>query len=241
MNNQFKNNTNIQKSKVIIIADNQGLQLRKNLQNLLGSSYHVTSFVKPNALGNVVEALKSDILSLSMSDYVILLGGVHDRNPHDFKFKFNLWLSTVSNTNVIVCEIPSNKYLNVRKLNYHLQFICSKYNNSIYLDLNYSRNIPRYRYFSINLARTLLKEILRLYYKRKMENYQNLLNQNNQICKTFVSVGTQTLMTCNDKNTDVINDNEQKVDIQPSNINDAPITDLSDSEIKNNNNNLFRV
>lgn len=233
-------NTSQKKHQVIIIADNQGIGLRNVLQDLLGSRYSVTSFVKPNAmLANVAESMKNDILKLDKNDFVIFLGGVNDKNPYEFSFRFNVWLSSITNTNVIVGEIPYNKYLNVKKLNNQLKFLCSKYTNAIYVDLNYSVTVPRYGNFVRNMARLFLKEILHLCYKSRMENYQMYLMQKNQTC--FNTIGTQTepdlCNICNCLNTDTKKLNNINTDVLTSECNNNLVNLSCDNR---NTNNLFR-
>lgn len=235
-----------EKLQVIIIADEQALGLGKKLQYLLGSKYLVKSFIKPNAcLKNIIESMKSDILSLTKNDCVILLGGINDRNPYEFSFTFNLWLSSVKNTNVIVSEIPYNVYLNVKKLNYELGFLCDKYSNAEYIDLDYSRVLPHRGFFRTNLARSLLKEILRIYYKNSMDNYQASLPNYNCKTKSYNTVATQTKFTSEQCLDDKVNDFcFQKPSTSKCNCNNI---DLISSNIKHSedvvkdSDNFFRV
>lgn len=219
------------KHRVIIIADNQGRNVRPHLQNLLGPNYLVTSFIKPNAvLGEVISSMKVEIQELTMNDYVILLAGSNDKNPYDLSSKLDMWLSSVTNTNVIVGEIPRNYYLHETKLNYNLKYYCTKYVNAVYIDMNYSRAIPHYKIFALEQARSLLREILRISYQRNIQNYLLSANVNiNRKEKCYNSVSTQTDMAVVDCNIC------SKCDIR-INQNDC---DKSE-EIPNINNNLFR-
>ncbi|CAG9789762.1 unnamed protein product [Diatraea saccharalis] len=89
--------------RIIIIADQQGKGLYYKLQGLLGSSYKVTSFLKPGAkLCDVLKSCNTEIAKLSSDDYIIVLGGTNDKNPYEFQSNLTLWLNSTKHTNVIV-------------------------------------------------------------------------------------------------------------------------------------------
>ncbi|CAH0397332.1 unnamed protein product [Chilo suppressalis] len=153
------------KKKVIILADQRGRGLRNEVQRLLGDKFEVECFLKPRAaLGNILDSIRSSIGNLTMHDFVIVLCGINDKNPDIFQINLHLWFCSVTNTNIVMCGIPNNTYLDEMKLNYVLKFICTKYENVTFLDV--SHNV-----FSVNikskiiLARLILKEILHLEYK----------------------------------------------------------------------------
>ncbi|KAJ8708691.1 hypothetical protein PYW08_010073 [Mythimna loreyi] len=152
------------KHKVIILGDGQGRGLRTILQNLLGSEYDVVSYIKPGAaLSKILEYSNTEISTLTKSDYVVILGGCCDKNPLDIDINLHRWLSSTANTNVIISEVPSNRFLNESKINYLLRFICKKYKNVLFMDMNYARFSSGRRNHVLNLARSLLKEILFIY------------------------------------------------------------------------------
>lgn len=232
------NETCNKKKRVIIIADNNGRGLRSTLQKLLGESYVVTSFVKPNAsIGEVVNSMKTEILNLTDYDCVILIGGSNEKYPEKLNIDLNVFLSSVSNTNVIVCEVPRNNYLNVKKLNYYLKFICKTYSSVAFLDLDYSRSIPKRHHFTVHLARCLLKEILCINYKITMKYYQASVR--NQNCKSYRDIGTNTISETNCALCKCKNNNNQ----MPNVINDSEHFDLDrtiiDDTTNNVNNNLI--
>lgn len=219
------------KNRVVIIADGQGRGLRKNLQRLLGSSYIVTSFLKPNALFiDIISSIKSEISDLTDDDCVVLLGGCNDKNPEKLTTELNSFLSFLSHTNVIVSEIPVNKFLNEKKLNYQINFTCKKYTNAIFMDLNYSRVIPKLRHFSINLARSILKEILAVNYKQAFNKYKLTLPLPKQTTKMYRDIGTQT---------SVLEITEECSNSYDNQINDKSAKNKSDNSV--NSNNLFRL
>lgn len=224
--------TNHIKHRVIIIADNQGRNLRHNLQQLLGTTYQVVSFIKPNAtLGEVILSMQEEIKGLTMDDYVIMLAGSNDKNPYTFSSKLDTWLSSVPNTNIITGEISRNDYLCESKLNYEMKFICSKYKNVVYTDLDYSRIIPYHNMFALHLARSLLREILCIFYHSNMEKH--ILSRKEKIReKSYKNVSTQTsseiadLLNCNVCN-------------KPDNIDNS--NNSNPNNCTNNNDNFFRV
>lgn len=179
------------RKNVIIIGDQQGRNVRRALQNIIGDNYHVTSFFKPNAsIGEVVSQAKREIENLTKNDYLVLLCGMNDNNPDLLQIKLNLWLNCVTHTNVIVGEIPNNMYLNEPKLNYTIKFICSRFSHVLYMDMNYCMYMPSRRNFALNMARSLLKEIIHLEYRFKFDMYK--LSQLSYSCKLSVNKSTQT-------------------------------------------------
>lgn len=169
----------LKKRHVIIIADQQGRYLQSHLQKLLGSNYSVSCFWKPGAkIKNVLDTETNLIKKLNRNDFVIVLGGTNDVNPYEFRLRINIWLETVSNTNVLISEVPFNHVLNEKKRNNELKFICGKYENVTYIDMNYSRQRLYRASISLFVSRTLLKDILQIEYKTNLINYRlKLLNK----------------------------------------------------------------
>lgn len=190
-----KETSQIKRKKVLIMADHQGKMVQNHLQRLLGDDYHVTCTWKQGArLYDVLNSFRSEILTLSKDDYVVVAGGTNDVNPRDFQFNTMKWLESVPNANVIITEIPYNRFLNVKKLNYELKFICNKYSNVQYLELDYEEHLPRGIHFSLNLCRSWLREILRKDYESKFIAYNNI--RITETPKHMVSTATQTVNSC---------------------------------------------
>lgn len=161
------------KKKIVVLADQQGWKVRELLQKLVGPAYKVSSFWKAGArIEEVLKSQKEIISNLTMSDYIIIIGGTSDCNPHEFKFSFENWCKSIKNTNIIVTEVPNNRHLNEKKLNYELRFICSAFKNVTYIDMNYSLTIPRGIFFALNLSRSLLRQIINIDNARKYLEYQ---------------------------------------------------------------------
>lgn len=226
--------TQSNKHKVIILGDGQGRGLRNILQNLLGSEYIVFSYLKPGAvLSEILECSKNEISTLTRSDYVIILGGCCDKNPYDIDINLHRWLSSTANTNVIISEVPNNRFLKESKINYLLRFICKKYKNVLFMDMNYARFPPSRRNYVLNLARSLLKEILCIHYHFKASQYEQLCQIKS--IKTFESKYVQVNL---DPDQNLI-DNRIKTDCINETSNEHG---ESECNIENPNlNNLFRL
>lgn len=195
-----KNRTNAvslvrKKKQIFIIADQQGRGIRQYLQKLIGDEFLVTSLWKPGAkMCDLLSSYKQELTSLTCSDYVIVMGGVNDKSPVEFKYHVESWVNNIRNTNVLICEIPYNQLLNEKKLNYELKFICNRHENSIFVELGFDRFIPNKNYFSTFVCRSLLKEILKNEYKLKIIAYhtKNKHRDVHNTEKKFTHKSTQT-------------------------------------------------
>lgn len=100
------------KHDVIIFSDQYGKGLCKVLQELLGGEYKVSAIVKPNArIEQVLLTCENMCKDLTMSDYVVIIGGSNDVNPVRFNSTLLSNISSLSRTNVLLGEIRYNKYL----------------------------------------------------------------------------------------------------------------------------------
>lgn len=172
MGNIIERPTELKKNRVIILADEQGIGTQHILQELLGSKYNVFSFCKPGAkMINVLSSCKSEINTLTNEDYLIVIGFKNDTSPFDIKYLFTSWLNSIKNTNVLVCETSYNKHLNEKKLNQELKFICSNFENSNFVDMNFARYVPKRKYYTTYLCRNVLREILRMSNHRRYKQY----------------------------------------------------------------------
>ena len=159
------------KKKIVVIADDQGRHIQRTLQHLIEEKYKVTCFWKSGAtLQDVLLSEHREISSLTQEDYVIVLGGVNDRSPSLFQLCIGNFLCTTRHTNVLFCEIPHNKCLHESKLNYELSFLCSKFVNAKYIDMEFSVCLPYKSLFPKHVCRFLLREILCNEYKILFNN-----------------------------------------------------------------------
>ncbi|CAK1584451.1 unnamed protein product [Parnassius mnemosyne] len=183
------------KRKIVIVADEQGYKIRETLQNLVGYEFIVTCYSKYGApLKEVLAPAESELNKLNSNDFVIILGGINDKNPRELLFFLRQFLNNASKPNILVSEVPRNKYLNERKLNYEIKFICSEFKCVNYIEMNYSVMIPRRKYFPLYTSQLLLQELLRVDYKLKYEIYCKSLNDIPKHKKTYTENSTQTDM-----------------------------------------------
>lgn len=236
------------KKKVIIIGDQQARGLQKALQILLGSQHLVTCFWKSGAkVRDLTYVEKNEISALSNKDFVIILGGMNEVNPFEFKTHAAIWLHSIEKANVIVCEIPHNKNLREYKLNYELKLICNQFQNVSYLELNYSRFIPDRMHFTKQLSRSLLRKLLQIDYTIKMNQYTehiNLQKKHKETAKVMINMSTQT------------NNDTKHIELEPEikninkNLNSNTNNDVvinsgtnnkTDINLNDDNNDFFRI
>lgn len=191
--------------KVLILADDQGRNLRNMLQKQLGPKFCVVCFWKPGGkISDILESLTDEVSQYSKNDCIIILGGKNDTDPYEFDFTINLWLKSVKNTNVIISEVPYNRYLNEKKLNYVLRFTCNRFQNATFADMDYCQSRPNYKYFSLHVTRILLREILHIKYKNDKIKYnetyvKSILKKAREI-RSFTDRSTQTNTVLPDEN-----------------------------------------
>lgn len=161
-----KNGEISQRHKIIVISDQQGKYVRSNLQELLGGDFHVSSVIKSGAkLGSLLKNETKTAASLTKNDYMIIAGGINDDNPYDVLNAIEKFLNHTTNTNIIIAEIPYNNNMSVDKLsllNYEIRYICNQFEHATFLDVEYWSDVPAKRRLTINLCRSLLRDILRI-------------------------------------------------------------------------------
>lgn len=171
----------ISKRKVIIFSDESGKQLRKLLQDSLGEKYNVTAIVKPNAqIEDVLKTCNDICQNYTTQDYVVFMGGSHDRNPLNFKCSLYNYVSLLTNTNVIISEIHYNKHLNVHKQNELVRWVCTQFSHATYLPFQKYNHVPNRK---VCLSGLLLREILRIGYINTRINHMhnNITTRKTQI------------------------------------------------------------
>lgn len=215
-----------ERRKIIILADNQGYKIRETLQNLTGEEFIISCYSKYGApLKEVLGAAKDEIKKLNSNDFIIILAGIHDKNPNELLFSLNEFLCNTYQPNIIISEIPRNKCLNEKKLNYEIKFACTKFKNANFVDMKYSVVTPKRIFFPLHTAQSLLKEILRVDYKLKYDLYCKGFNNNDsEYTHALIDRGTQT---------DIILKDLRNISTQ---------TDmLTDTAQSNQSNDFFRV
>lgn len=135
---------------------------------------------------------KTKISLLDRNDFVIVLGGVNDKNPEETRIALINFLNNTKNTNVMISEILFNTHLNERKLNYNIKFICSNYVHATYVDMNFSMYVPDYRFLPLHVCQLMLKDILRIGYKHNYDKYTKEKSQEKEINPVLTDNFTQT-------------------------------------------------
>lgn len=221
--------------RVLILADQQGRGMQTMLQKLIGTEYSVTCIWKPGAkLKDVLSPIHSEVTKLTRQDYVIILGGMNDTSPYELRSSLMSGLNCIKTTNVIVCETPKNIFLREAKLNYEIRFICSRFFNTTFIDMNYSRYFP-YDFVSYT-CRNIFQEILRITYKFKIYNYRDSQKQliNNKKSILMIHKATQTEYV----ESNIVNN--KKVDNNNINKNMtktyADVANNNDNTVENNHN-----
>lgn len=190
---QSTNFTRSPRNKIIVIGDDQGRNMQRTLQRLVGERYLVSCFWKAGAtLQEVLSAEKTEIEKLKHNDYLIVLAGCNDKSPFCFQSCLVNWLMIVEHTNVLISEIPSNNYLSEKKLNYELKFNCLKFQNVRFVDMKYSIERPSRRFFTLHACQNLLREILNLSNKIKYNEYLTALQVEKGVTMSYLDKGTQT-------------------------------------------------
>lgn len=214
----YDNNTaDKQKHKVLILADQQGRGIQAALQKLLGTEYKVVSHFKPAArLGEVISNVNLCTQEFTKEDYIIILAGMNDSDPREASSLLYYYLSRSHHSNIIICEVPYNKNINEHKLNNEFKCICSLFTRCEFIDMGFSRYIPKRSLFVNYITRRLLKEILRLDYGNKYQKYITTLQNSRfiQNDKQFNDAQTQTddligpNVNCNNEQIDGTNNDD---------------------------------
>lgn len=201
--------TDNRKTKVLILADQQGKGIRTILQRLLGDKYDVFCFWKSGGkINDLLNSCISEIPTLTMNDCVILFSFSNDDSMSSIRERLLAWCEGIKNTNIIICENSSNSYLKEGQINNILRKISGQFTNATFLDMEFSKQRPKLSYFSIHACRFILREILRLHYTTNrlrfnlenkndcsIESSAHMLYYDTSNCKlnnNFVSRGTQT-------------------------------------------------
>lgn len=169
--------------RVLLLADENGAELRNLLDKYLGEEFHLKSILKPSApLEEVLNGGISDCKDFTKSDYVIILAGSHDKNPVKFQSTLQYCVNVLKDTNILFGKIYNNKYLSVNKLNNMLKSINNNFDN-----IHISELIHTYRnkIHRLNSCRSLIMDIILVDYKNKCKREKS--NNN-----SFLGIKSQT-------------------------------------------------
>jgi hypothetical protein len=162
------------KTKVVVIADQQGRGVQRAMQQLLGTNYVVTCFWKDGAcLQEVLSTCSAELRGLTFHDFVVVIGGINENNSFNLKTLLLKWLSLTCHTNIIISGLPCNANLNI-SLNKEIKLICRGFSHCSFVSLNYFRSRLGSRYFLTDLCFGIFREITHVCYR-------NLINHSHGV------------------------------------------------------------
>jgi len=107
---QSANKIQMMKQKIVIIGDSHARKSAAELQHNIGSTFTVSSFVKPGAgMGSIVGTTKEDIKTLKSDDVVIIWGGSNDIGKNNSKEALKHLCNFIKNNqkvNIVVMTAP---------------------------------------------------------------------------------------------------------------------------------------
>lgn len=135
--NTIQGSSTTQKNKIIILGDQKLRGLSTKLLKYKSDQFSVLSTIKPNAKSTDILGSFNDNSNLCNKDFAILGIGTNDSDPYSIFTHLCNTLDKLKNCQqVFLVKIQSNKYLNVRLLNYKLNLIAKQYNNCTFVDLD---------------------------------------------------------------------------------------------------------
>lgn len=167
MQQQSQDRNSQNRKSIYILADEQGQGLREALRKQINHNYDIFSFWKRGAdLVQVINTCKSSVAHLTKQDYLIIVAGKNDKNSFYLKTKLLEWLSTMTNTNVIVCGLPANAYLNNISVNFELELICQGFVHCSFVKMYYRKSKCETKFFIQNLCFALTRDLYHLLHRR---------------------------------------------------------------------------
>jgi len=107
---QSANKVQMMKQKLVIKGDSHTRKSAAELQHNIGSTFTVSSFIKPGAgMGSIVGTMKEDIKTLKSDDVVILWGGSNDIGKNNSKEALKHLCNFIKNNqkvNIVVMTAP---------------------------------------------------------------------------------------------------------------------------------------
>ncbi|CAG5055836.1 unnamed protein product [Parnassius apollo] len=139
---------NEQSQRIVIIGDQTArnmatslAQTRSNYKN--PKKYFISGIVYPNAsIEHVIQCSKIMIEELQEDDWLVLCLGSNDSNPIKIGVELSSLLKKQNKAKILVTSVIENPYLNVKRLNSHIQTILKCFKNVNYLDLSYNGIYP---------------------------------------------------------------------------------------------------
>jgi len=101
--------------KIVIIGDSHARNSVSELQHRLGSTFAVSSFVKPGAgMRAIIHTVKDNIMKLKSDDDVVILGGSNDIGKNNSREAMKHLCNFIKNNqkvNIVVMTAPPRRYL----------------------------------------------------------------------------------------------------------------------------------
>lgn len=167
-----KNDNNLVKHRVLLLADETGRGLRNILQKRLGDEYQVTSSLKPYAsLEHVLSNSYIQCQDFTKLDYIIILAGSHENNLVKFQSSLYYYLNVLTNTNILFGQIGNGTCLIGLTLDRLLSSICPFFGNMYHSQLfhfHHSRKLDKH-----NTCRSLALDIFKVSHVNSMCNDQS--------------------------------------------------------------------
>lgn len=158
---------------VKLFTDERGRGLRTTLQQQMGQDFCVAAEIKPNApLAEIVKTTGSDCKNFTDKDFVVIIAGSNDKDPLDMQSMLYSGLKALTHTNVVLCSVGKTRHLNENMTNQCFKYISSRFSNVTFLEVyEQSSKYNRTIFHKQHASKMLLKELLRLDYKKAYEKY----------------------------------------------------------------------
>lgn len=182
---ESKSNDRPNKTKILILADQNGKGMNKILKKLLGDKFYVESVIMPYAtMDQVLKSCRVLCKDYSKKDFVIIVAGSNDSDPIKLQSMLYCNMCKMENTNVLLCNLGlgMGKHLNERKVNSTFKHLCSRLACATYVDIH-DGETPSLLYSCKSLHREVLGASYRSIfaeYKKSSNAQQNLVNAETQ-------------------------------------------------------------
>lgn len=131
--------TSKSKSKLIVLADNQGEGIIQNIlnkkKNFIITEYDVIGFRKTDAkTSGVLSCCNNLSQTLTKQDHVVIMTGCNDTNLLDILSELNTALNLLKNCNVYIIKVMYNAFLKEKTVNSRLRSLANSHKNCVFID-----------------------------------------------------------------------------------------------------------
>jgi hypothetical protein len=183
------------KRKLIIFSDQQGKNLGPLLHNMYGAYFDVMCHTNPGAsTKNTLRLTKNYTEILNADDFLIFLTGTNDTDPNDLFANVYCAIQQLSQTNIILMQVPYQRHLNKRALNRMLLQITTRFNHCEYLSSDF--NIHQFKTTPLKvLAGKIFEKVAGKLYNTQKYDHQ-LLRRNTGKTSTSAERATNNNAAC---------------------------------------------